>query len=54
MPVRTVSQLSLQVESISNGNFFFGSYSVEVLALYERALYVGLLGTNLLLFHNTV
>jgi hypothetical protein len=46
MPVRTVLQLSLQVESMLN-RFFFESYTLEVLARYEWALYVGPLGANL-------
>jgi hypothetical protein len=48
MVVRTVLQLSLEVESILNG-FLFESYTLEVLARCGWSLYVGLLSTNLLL-----
>jgi hypothetical protein len=40
--------VSLEFESILNWGFFFGSYTLEVLAPYEWVVYVGL-GTSLLL-----
>jgi hypothetical protein len=46
MAVRTVLQLSPEVESVRLDFFFFESYTLKVLALHEWALYVGLVGIN--------